>query len=66
MRILSQELSNVFLNASLICIFGIQRLMVGLVRGSDTSDSSTIVTLCTIRKPFVWHRDEGTSLASVK
>ena len=41
-----------------------QCLMVGIVSNLDT-DKSCTMSLCTIKKPFVWYRVEGTGSASV-
>lgn len=65
MRISSQGSSNVLLNVSHLHICDIPRVRCLIFGLADALSSGIITTLCTIRKPFVWHRD-GNISASVK
>ncbi|KIM62907.1 hypothetical protein SCLCIDRAFT_24714, partial [Scleroderma citrinum Foug A] len=50
---LASRLTNAYLVTKAVqCLPG--------VPSSATNDSSSTMTLCTIKKPFVWYRDEGT------
>ena len=40
--------------------------MVGLASTLGANSSTATMSLCTIAKPFVWHRDEDTSSASAE